>query len=225
MGASRRLAKETQQAPASAARTAPADKHVENAVEFERLLLERLVAAVPDADVEAFSIVYWLLTVAHRIRSDLEVAVHRPLSSSRAVFSVLVRLHVLGPLTQNELAQLIDVTPANMSEMLGRLERLELIGRVRSVKDRRVVNVSLLDKGREQLEAELRAHDQRSSQWLDQVGARDRAQLLRLLPRLMKANAPTGEENTEIGARSLSDRGTSQLRVKQGGRNDEQVPA
>jgi DNA-binding MarR family transcriptional regulator len=225
MGASRRLAKKTQQPSASIARTAPADKHVENAVEFERLLLERLVAAVPDADVESFSIVYWLLTVAHRIRSDLEVAVHRPLSSSRAVFSVLVRLHVLGPLTQNELAQLIDVTPANMSEMLGRLERLELIERVRSVKDRRVVNVSLLDKGREQLEAELRAHDQRSSQWLDQVGARDRAQLLRLLPRLMKANAPTAEENTEIGARSLSGRGTSPLRVKQGGRNDEQVPA
>lgn len=171
---------------------------------FEERLLERVADLVRDPDVDGFSAVYRLLTMGHRLRADFESTVHRPHQSSRATFSILVRLEALGSLTQNELAKLMDVSPANMSVLLGRLERLGLVERVRSDTDRRAVLVSLLEKGREQIRAELRDHERRSSEWAHTLNDTELRQLLRLLKKLLSSQPTSGGEALELARASGS---------------------
>lgn len=62
-------------------------------------------------------------------------------------------IHILSKhdgLTQVELANTMNVTPATISAMLKRMERETLIERRRSQEDQRVTHVYLTERGREQ---------------------------------------------------------------------------
>lgn len=64
-------------------------------------------------------------------------------------------VHILSHhdgLTQVELANKMNVTPATVSAMLKRMERDEVIVRKRSQEDQRVTHVYLTEKGKEQSE-------------------------------------------------------------------------
>jgi len=62
-----------------------------------------------------------------------------------------VRLH--GRVAATELAEALDVTPANVTGMVDRLEREGLAARARSEEDRRVVFVTLTPAGRAKMRA------------------------------------------------------------------------
>jgi DNA-binding MarR family transcriptional regulator len=64
----------------------------------------------------------------------------------------LFKLDVKGEATAGELAKAAELSPASMSSMLDQLERDGIVERRRSETDRRVVVVSLTEKGRELLE-------------------------------------------------------------------------
>lgn len=65
--------------------------------------------------------------------------------------------------TSRELAELMDVRPSSLTEMLDRLDKEGLVTRATDSEDRRVSRVSLTEKGRE-LAAKMKAeHEQRAA--------------------------------------------------------------
>jgi DNA-binding MarR family transcriptional regulator len=76
---------------------------------------------------------------------------HRPGSLSQAQYQVLFEL-LAGERPAGELAHLVDVSPASMTQMLDRLADAGLVDRVRSEEDRRIVASRLTDAGRAKCE-------------------------------------------------------------------------
>lgn len=65
---------------------------------------------------------------------------------------VLKALRKRGRMTAREIAESLEVTPANVTGILDRLEDSKLVARARSEEDRRVVHVALTRKGQEKVE-------------------------------------------------------------------------
>jgi DNA-binding MarR family transcriptional regulator len=74
-----------------------------------------------------------------------------------AQYTLLFGLREHHALPSSELAHLADLSPASATEMLDGLVAAKLVKRMRSDRDRRVVLVSLTDRGRALVE-EHRAH-------------------------------------------------------------------
>jgi MarR family transcriptional regulator, organic hydroperoxide resistance regulator len=73
---------------------------------------------------------------------------HHPGALSQAQYQVLFELLQRGALPAGELASVLDVSPASVTQMLDRLADAELVERVRSEHDRRIVVSRLSDAGR-----------------------------------------------------------------------------
>ena len=74
---------------------------------------------------------------------------HRPGELSFAQYSLLFGLGEGGELSVRELALAADLAPATVTQMLDSLEAAVLVERVRSQRDRRVVLISLTERGAE----------------------------------------------------------------------------
>ena len=74
---------------------------------------------------------------------------HRPGELSFAQYSLLFGLGEAGELSVRELALAADLAPATVTQMLDSLEAAGLVERVRSQRDRRVVLISLTERGAE----------------------------------------------------------------------------
>ena len=86
-----------------------------------------------------------------------------------------------GPVTVGELAEHLQVVPGRMTDILKNLEKKGMILRSRSEQDRRVVVVSLLEAGREEV-LRRRAHIREKFQGINQCFTSEEAEeLLRLL--------------------------------------------
>jgi len=76
---------------------------------------------------------------------------------SYAQYSLLFGLASEPELSASRLAAIADLSPATVTQMLDHLEQAELVTRVRSAHDKRVVLVALTESGR-RLVAQRRAH-------------------------------------------------------------------
>lgn len=65
--------------------------------------------------------------------------------------------------SSRELAELLDIRPSSLTELLSRLESEGLVARTPDENDRRVSRVSLTDKGREQADKLKAEHEQRKA--------------------------------------------------------------
>ena len=65
--------------------------------------------------------------------------------------------------SSRELAELLDIRPSSLTELLSRLESEGLVARTPDENDRRVSRVSLTEKGREQAEKIKAEHEQRKA--------------------------------------------------------------
>ncbi|MBV9465159.1 MAG: MarR family transcriptional regulator [Solirubrobacterales bacterium] len=74
---------------------------------------------------------------------------HRPDQLSDAQYGLLFGLAERSELSASELAAVAELSPATVSEMLDPLVATGLVARVRSERDKRVVLISLTDRGRE----------------------------------------------------------------------------
>lgn len=64
-------------------------------------------------------------------------------------------------LSSRELAELLDIRPSSLTELLARLEQEQLVSRTPDENDRRIIRISLTEKGaerEEQIAAERAAH-------------------------------------------------------------------
>jgi DNA-binding MarR family transcriptional regulator len=84
---------------------------------------------------------------------------HRPGAPSFAQYQLLFALADRDGLPSSELAHAADLSPATVTQMLDTLVEHGLVTRARSERDRRIVNCTLTDAGRE-LVAQRRARFQ-----------------------------------------------------------------
>jgi MarR family transcriptional regulator, organic hydroperoxide resistance regulator len=68
-------------------------------------------------------------------------------------FNALLSIREFGPLTMGELGKHLFVACSTATDLADRMERAQLVERIRDNCDRRVVRVRLLDKGNEAVDA------------------------------------------------------------------------
>jgi DNA-binding MarR family transcriptional regulator len=78
---------------------------------------------------------------------------HRPGELSYAQYSLLFSLAAGDVKSARELAELADLSPATVTQMLDHLAAAGLVTRIRSDEDKRIVLTSLTDRGCEVIEA------------------------------------------------------------------------
>lgn len=99
----------------------------------------------------------------------------------------LVWLGVDGPLTMGELARRLCITDKTVTGVVDRLERAELVRRVREDEDRRVIRVALSEEGK-RIHAAMRAGMvKKVERFLELLEPDEKAVLFRVLERLQNA--------------------------------------
>lgn len=164
---------------------------VPDAAGFTRLARDRTEELAPGTDHGAMDVILSMLRLSNRVVADLETNVHRPMGWSWAGFRILFTLWVAGPLEPRALAHLSAVTRASVSSVLNTLERDGLVERRRESTDRRMVTVVLTPLGRRRTADAFRRQNEREQQWVRALEEPERAELVRLLGRLL-AQHPDG---------------------------------
>ena len=146
----------------------------------------------PDLDAVVEAIVY-LYTESRRITKG--VAGRYGLTGPQ--LAVVKMLEPVGKLSLSELSSQIRARNSTVTGIIDRMEREELVVRRRSKQDRRVINIELTDKG-QKLAAEIPVEPvQIFRQVLGELGARDAADLRRILTKLARRVAELVKNNSE----------------------------
>jgi MarR family transcriptional regulator, 2-MHQ and catechol-resistance regulon repressor len=103
---------------------------------------------------------------------------------SESQFGVMEALLHLGPMCQKDLGEKLLRSCGNITMVVDNLEKRHLIQRVRSTEDRRFINVSLTDSGREQISRLFPDHVANVVQAMDVLDADDQERLGQLCRQL-----------------------------------------
>src|SRR5688572_18184631 len=153
--------------------------------------VDRLVAQWaderPDLDLDAMTTVARLLNLARAIEGRLAAfAADYDLSIPEA--DVLFTLRRAGGpyrLSPSAISDALLVPSGTMTNRLDRLERKDLIERVRHPTDRRSMEVQLTDRGRKLVDEAVARHVENEKEMLAPLSERERATLDRLARRLL----------------------------------------
>jgi MarR family transcriptional regulator, organic hydroperoxide resistance regulator len=88
-------------------------------------------------------------------RKGREILNHFPITPPQ--FDALLFLHNEGDMTIGELSQKMFLACSTMTDLIDRMEKNGVVERVRDERDRRVVRIHLLEKGRDIIEEVLEA--------------------------------------------------------------------
>lgn len=94
---------------------------------------------------------------------------------------VLKTLLLQGEMTQRELLELLHTSSASLSEVLGKLEREGLVERGRSEADKRRLEVSLTEAGKEAAAGMVREEKEFEKKSLDVLSQEEKVELLNRL--------------------------------------------
>lgn len=100
-------------------------------------------------DIDASSIIWHMIRIAHRAENAIEFAVHRPLGWSWAGFRIMYNTFVHTTCEPAQLADLLGVSRPNITVVLNRLERDGYITRTQSESNKRRVEIRLTEAGEE----------------------------------------------------------------------------
>ena len=106
-------------------------------------------------------------------------------------FTALLLLEKEGDLTIGELSQKMYLACSTMTDLIDRMEKNEVVERIRDGRDRRVVRIRLLDKGRKIIEEVLAARREYLSDVLSHLSSKEAEQIqkhLSVLYHEMKKN-------------------------------------
>lgn len=92
-------------------------------------------------------------------------------------FSALLLLQENGDLTIGELSQKMFLACSTMTDLIDRMEKNEVVERIRDERDRRVVRIRLLDKGSKIIEEVLAARRQYLSDILSHLSSEETEQI------------------------------------------------
>lgn len=158
-----------------------------DAGEFERVAVEAVSAAAPDADLDALRASFDLIRASTRLVQRLEAEVHRDAGWSMAGFRVMFCVWVGGELEPRDIARLSGLSRAAVSSVLNTLERDGLVERFRESDDRRLVTVRLTRDGADRLVAAYRRQNEVEQDFFGGLSAADRRRLARDLAGLLDA--------------------------------------
>lgn len=156
-----------------------------DAGEFERVAVDAVSAAVPDADLDALRASFGLVRASTRLVQRLEAEVHREAGWSMAGFRVMFCVWVGGELEPRDIARLSGLSRAAVSSVLNTLERDGLVERFRESEDRRLVTVRLTPDGAERLVAAYRRQNEVEQDFFGSLPPGDRRRLARELADLL----------------------------------------
>jgi MarR family 2-MHQ and catechol resistance regulon transcriptional repressor len=128
-----------------------------------------------------------LVIKLNRAADSLEARMMRHVRSSGLTvsqFGVLDALYHLGPLCLGQIAKKHLRTPNNITSVVDTMEKSGLVERKRSTEDRRLVRVSLTDRGREEFEKLWPEHVGAALRETAVLSAQEQAELCSLLKKL-----------------------------------------
>ncbi|WP_410768489.1 MarR family winged helix-turn-helix transcriptional regulator [Fontibacillus sp. BL9] len=108
-------------------------------------------------------------------------------TSQLAVLEVLERE---GNLKPSDLIPFLATTPAAVTMLLDRMERGDLIRRDRDENDRRIVWVSITEKGKQEAERGVRVRNDYLSMVLDRISTHNQQLLVYLMGKISGAKSP-----------------------------------
>lgn len=159
--------------------------------ESKRLIRGRLIdeaAVAPDA-LDRMEVMFDLNRFATRLSRDFE-SLHRANGLTWAGFRIINMLWAVGDLTPSRLADLTGSSRASISSVLKSLEASGLIERTTNTANRRLVQVSLTDAGRQALGESIPIQARREQAWLAVLSDRELATMQRIIERLMSQPTP-----------------------------------
>ena len=92
-----------------------------------------------------------------------------------------------GTMTQSELQNIIDIRSGSLSEILSKIEEKELIIREKDENDKRKVNISITEKGKESILLKEEELKNRSKELFNAINEEEQQQLEVILSKLLKS--------------------------------------
>lgn len=136
----------------------------------------------------------------------VEDAVH-PFGLSASQYGVLDTLQQRGPVHQQELAEALGRSKAQMTAIIDALESRELVRRERHAVDRRFISVYLTDAGRQVLSEAAPARAEAIVSLMRELSGEQRARLTRLCRRLLRVLDPSQAADEDAGDEASDDTG------------------
>ncbi len=115
-------------------------------------------------------------------RPDLESC--KGLKQSECVLLVMLSLNLADnpdSMTVTAISELLNITPAGVTHLINPLEELGCLERLRDANDRRIVLISLTEKGRKMAESFMNELRAKLTGLVDHLGEEDTRTLIRLM--------------------------------------------
>lgn len=121
--------------------------------------------------------------------------------SEKYILWMLATLNNGKPVMPSEAAKELDVTLAAITHHINSLEKLKLLVRSHSSEDRRVIFISLSEKGMEVAEALRNSYWKRICDLVEYLGDGDSAELISLITKISSYFKETGGAVNLVGSR------------------------
>ncbi len=176
------------------------DRGSHDAERYEEMTRAAALGFDPDADLAAMDFGLAIVRAGNRLQQDLEQQVHRPAGMTWAAFRVLFTIKSVGEISPMRLAHLSNTSAASISSVLKTLDGYGLIARTADENDGRAVLLSLTPAGDAAVAELFTRNNNRVAQWATRYTDEERAELVRLLGRVLHESSPpalTAEERRE----------------------------
>lgn len=100
-------------------------------------------------------------------------------------FGVLEVLNDNGAMPLKKISEILLVTGANITCVVDNLEKEDLVRRVHSKEDRRIINAELTEKGKEKVESILPGYTKNISSLVSKLSENEQKELVRLLEKMV----------------------------------------
>jgi DNA-binding MarR family transcriptional regulator len=147
-----------------------------------RVIGEQLDERTPQALLDSTA---FLVTRAQQYAHREFLAALQPLAIEPRHFGTMRALRIVGPATQGQLGELLDVSPATVVQIVDHLEERGLVTRERDPTDRRVYRLYLTADAERVVEEATRISVHVLADRFGSAGGRDRKDLVRLLRLLL----------------------------------------
>jgi DNA-binding MarR family transcriptional regulator len=152
---------------------------------FHELVEARLREEGTPIDARANVAFYTLVRAANLLTTDFDATVWRQYGVTYAGFRVIFAVWAAGPLEPRAIASLASVSRASVSSVINTLERDGYVIRKRESADRRLVTVSLTEKGHQLWEESFVQQNARERQWASSLSTEEQDLLISLLRRII----------------------------------------
>lgn len=159
---------------------------------FVEYAVARAGAEQPDVDPDAMRLVLMLHRAVGMLVYDLEASVHRPRGLSWPGFRVLFVLWIAGHLEPRRVAELTGMSRAAVSALVKTLERDGFLSRRHLEHDRRMVELSLSERGKAEIADVFVAHNRREQLWAGGLTHDEQRTLIALLGKMTERRAMEG---------------------------------